>query len=182
MSLLWRLIRALIAFLFVAIMVLVAEGHRKDAGVVRLTADLDTTPDLLWPWLDEGARAKQWVEGLVEVRSDPSVPGPIGKTEVWVMQENNEKLEVRGTCTEYLKPSRLSAHLSAPGAFDGDQTYQLTALDGGRTRLEVIGTFRYVGWFARLLEPIITHQAKNKLEADISRLARAVKAQPTSGR
>jgi len=182
MTLLWRLIRAFAAFLLVAIIVLVAEGHRKDAGVVRLTADIDTTPELLWPWLDEGAPAKKWVEGLVEVRSDPAVPGPVGKTEVWVMQENGQKIEVSGTCTEYLRPSRLSAHLSVPGTFDGDQTYQLTDLGGGRTRLEVIGTFHYSGWLARLLEPFITHQAKNKLDADISRLARTVKAQSTSGR
>jgi hypothetical protein len=54
-------------------------------------------------------------------------------------------MEVTGTCTEYTKPSRLSVHLSAPSAFDGDQTYQLADLGTGTTRLEVTGHFRYAG-------------------------------------
>jgi uncharacterized protein YndB with AHSA1/START domain len=175
MILLWRIFRALIAFSFVAILVLIAEGHRKNAGLVQVTTEINATPERLWPWLDEGDRAKQWVHGLTEVRRKSSSADPVGTTEVWVMRDDSNKpLEVTGTCTEYVKPSRLSVHLSAPGSFDGDQTYQLTDLGGGRTRLEMTGRFRYATWFARLMEPFITPSAQRQMEQDIARLKELV--------
>jgi polyketide cyclase/dehydrase/lipid transport protein len=82
----------------------------------------------------------------------------------------NPPVEVTGICTEYTKPSRLSVSLSAPGEFDGDQTYQLIEIADGKTRLQVTGHFRYAGWFARLTEPLITRVAKNSLAADLAKL------------
>jgi Polyketide cyclase / dehydrase and lipid transport len=173
MNTLWRICRALFWLLIVAIVVLIAEGYRKDAAMVQVTEEINATPERTWPWLDEGERAKQWVHGLVEVRraSSPSA-NPVGTSEIWVMRDDSnggKLLEVTGTCTEYNKPSRLGVHLSAPGAFDGDQTYQLTGV-GGRTRLEMIGRFRYHGWFYRLLEPFITPSAQRQMELDVARL------------
>lgn len=171
MSTIWRICRALIAFLFVAILALFAAGYRKNAGAVQVTAEIGTPPERLWPWLDEGERAKQWVSGLTEVRRASSPPSnPVGTTEVWVMRDGGSFMEVTGTCTEYIKPSRLSVHLSAPGAFDGDQTYRLTDLGGGKTRLEMTGRFHYAGLLGRLMEPFITPSAQKQMEADVTRL------------
>jgi uncharacterized protein YndB with AHSA1/START domain len=174
MSTIWRLCRALIAFVFVATLVLIAEGYRKNAGAVQVTAEVNATPEQLWPWLDDGERAKLWVHGLVDVRKTaPPAANPVGTTEVWVIRDDHDSgkpMEVTGTCTEYAKPSRLSVHLSAPGAFDGDQTYQLTDLGGGRTRLEITGRFRYTGLIGRLMEPFITPAAQKQLEQDVARL------------
>jgi Polyketide cyclase / dehydrase and lipid transport len=173
MNTLWRICRALFWLLIVAIVVLIAEGYRKDAGVVHVTLEINATPERIWPWLDEGDRAKQWVHGLVEVRgaSSPSA-NPVGRSEVWVLRDDSnggKLMEVTGTCTEYNKPSRLGVHLSSAGAFDGDQTYQLTGV-GSRTRFEMTGRFKYQGWFYRLLEPFITPAAQRQMELDVARL------------
>jgi hypothetical protein len=185
MNTIWRICRALIAFLFVAILVLFAEGYRKNAGAVQVSAEVGTTPERLWPWLDEGERAKQWVYGLAEVHRAPSpTANPVGTTEVWVMRDDHaggKLIEITGTCTEYTKPSRLSVHLSAPGAFDGDQTYQLTDLGSGKTRLEMTGRFHYAGLLGRLMEPFITRSAQRQMEEDVERLKTLVKP-PTSAR
>jgi hypothetical protein len=110
---------------------------------------------------------------MVEVRraTSPSA-NPVGRSEVWVLRDDSnggKLLEVTGTCTEYNKPSRLGVHLSAPGAFDGDQAYQVMGV-GSRTRFELTGRFNYQGWFYRLLEPFITPAAQRQMELDVGRL------------
>ena len=170
----FRIGGGLVALLAAATLVLLALGQRKGAGDVHVSADINASPEQIWPWLDEGDRAKQWVSWLVEVRSDPAAKqSPVGAKEVWVMRDENDAgqlVEITGTCTEYTPYSRLSVHLATPGAFDGDQTYQLTDLGGGRTRLDINGHFHYAIWLARLMEPLITPSARKKLSEDIARL------------
>jgi uncharacterized protein YndB with AHSA1/START domain len=183
-----QLIRALLAFSFVAILVLIASGYRKDAGAMHLTTEINTSPEKLWPWLEDGDRAKQWVGWLVEVRKAPQGSPPVGSKEVWVMRDENNSgklMEVTGTCTEYTPYTRIGVHLSTPGEFEGDQTYRLTDLGGNRTSLDVDARFRFETLFARLLEPFITPSARRKMEVDMGRLKTLVESlatPPTSAR
>jgi Polyketide cyclase / dehydrase and lipid transport len=179
MTLLLRIISALIALLIVAILVLVGEGHRKDAGIVRVTADINATPQEIWPWIETGQKARGWVSGLLSVNRDPSSPPPgqLGATEIWVTADrflhDGEIFSVQNlsrTCTEYGRPSRLSMHLTAPGELDGDETYLLLDVGGGRTQLDVTEHLRYSGRFVRLLEPFITRAAQGQMEQDVGRL------------
>jgi hypothetical protein len=168
---LWRIARAMIAFLFVALLVLIAAGYRKGAGQMDISTEIDATPQQIWPWLDNGARAKEWVTGLVEVRGDRSVTTPVGQKEIWVIRdENGQLMEVAGICTEYAPYSRLSVHLSTPGVFEGDQTYVLADAGEGRTRLNVMSRLRYSAWFARLLEPLLMPSANRRMASDITKL------------
>jgi hypothetical protein len=41
MNTLWRICRALFCLLIVAIVVLIAEGYRKDAGAVQVTVEIN---------------------------------------------------------------------------------------------------------------------------------------------
>ncbi len=148
-----------------------------------MSVDIGASRERIWPWLIEGEKAKRWVSWLVEVRpvgpAGDSKTNPVGRTEIWVMKDENNGgkfMEVTGTCTEYAEPDRLSAALSSPGSFEGVQSYRLVDLGGGRTRLEVNGSYRFSEWFARLLEPLIMPQARKKLEGDLARLKSEVES------
>jgi hypothetical protein len=54
--------------------------------------------------------------------------------------------------------------------FDGQQTYSVEDLGGGRARLDIDGRYNYSQWFAALLEPLITPAAEKKLVRDMARL------------
>src|ERR1700680_3471226 len=80
----------LVALLAVVIVILLVMGQRRDAGDLRVSTGLNASPERIWPWLEEGDYAKKWVNGLVEVRSDPaSKKSPIGAKEVWVMRDEH---------------------------------------------------------------------------------------------
>jgi hypothetical protein len=162
-----------------AILVLVAEGHRNDAGVVHVTAEINATPAEIWPWIETGQKARGWVSGLLKVSKDLSSPplGKVGATELWETSDeflhDGEIFSTQNlsrTCVEYAMPSRLRTHLSAPGELDGDETFVLVDIGGGRTRLELNEHLDYSGWFVRLAEPLITRAAQTKMVEDVGQL------------
>ena len=90
MKWLFRIVGGLVALLTVATLVLLALGQRNGAGDIRVSTDINASPERIWPWLDDGEHAKQWVTWLVEVRSDPAAKQkPVGAKEVWVMRDEN---------------------------------------------------------------------------------------------
>ena len=160
------------ALLLIAVTVLFALGHRANAGRVRVSAELNASPDQIWPWLNTSDKLKQWITWLVEIRQDQ--PGTrVGTKQVWVMRDQNsggQLVEMEGTFTEYQPPARESVHITSAGMFDGQQTYSIEDLGGGRARLDIDGRYHYSQWFAALLEPLITPAAEKKLVRDMARL------------
>jgi hypothetical protein len=60
--------------------------------------------------------------------------------------------------------------VEVPGLFTGAQTYELTSLDNGRTRVEIRSRIRYTSWIVRLFEPMATPSSTKKLDQDLSTL------------
>jgi hypothetical protein len=179
-----RIAGGFLALLILAVVVLVALGHRTNAGRIHVSAEVNASAEQIWPWLSEGEKAKQWVSWLVEVRPVTSTPSGVGAKEVWVMRDENNggrRVEVEGICTEYQRPTRLGVQLSSSGMFDGLQTYRLTNLGNGRTRLDVDGQFHFPQWFAALMEPVVTPSAEKKLEGDVARLKSLVERGANNG-
>lgn len=175
----------LAAVIVLPVLTLLLMGHRSGAGHVQVSTEIQATPDQLWPWIEEGARLKQWVSWLVEVKAwAPQQPG-VGAKRVWTMRDENNDgylMQIEGTCTDYAPPIRLGLHLAVPGEFDGVQQYRLTDLGGGRTRLVVESQYHFTDRFAQLMEPLITPSAKKKLSGDIARLKSLVETKAEVGR
>jgi len=164
--------------LIIAVAVLFALGHRANAGQIHVSAELNASPEQLWPWLNASDKVKQWVSWLAEVRQDRPTTG-VGTKQIWVMHDANnggKPMEIEGTYTEYLPPTRLTVQVSSAGSFDGQQTYRIQNLGGGRTRLDIDGRYHYSQWFAELLEPLITPAAEKKLVEDVARLKSLVES------
>jgi hypothetical protein len=97
--------------------------------------------------------------------------------------ENNggKLMEITGTFTEFSPPRRMMIAVSVPGAFDGDQSYDVTTAGDGRSRLEVHGRYRFHVFLARLMEPLIMPSAKKKLMGDLTRLKTLAEAPQMRG-
>lgn len=154
-----------------AAVVLLALGQRADAGRSKMTIEIDRPPAVVWAWLEEADKFKQWVSWVTEVRdSGPSGRG--GKRTV-IMKDpnmNGAPVEMNSVLTEYTPHKRMAVNLESPIGFRGVMTYDLTDLGNGRTRLTADGVFQYDHWFAKLMEPLVTPQATAKGEADFAML------------
>lgn len=169
----WRGVTGTAAGLLICAAVLMALGRRTDAGVFRTGIEIAQSRDALWPWLQEPDKLKAWVGWLVEVRE-------VGANhQLWVMIDHDlgdQRIEVNSVATAKEPPRHMVAHVSSPGAFDGEETYWLTDLGNGRTWLAIECRYLYSNWFAKLLEPLITRQASKKLIDDVSKLKSVTEA------
>jgi uncharacterized protein YndB with AHSA1/START domain len=164
----------LAALLILPVVTLLILGMRKDAGHLHGSYEIATSPQQLWPWLEDGDKLKQWVSWLVEVRvPDPSLHG-VGASHVWVMRDENNGgkfMQIVAKNREYAPPSRLALQLSSPdGQFTEENLYELVDLGNGKTRLDVDARYHFLNWFANLMEPVITPAVKKKMTADLARL------------
>jgi uncharacterized protein YndB with AHSA1/START domain len=175
-----RIAIVLAALIVLPILTLLIMGQRSGAGQTRVVAEIHASPQQLWPWLENGDRLKQWVSWLVDVQTwNPPQPGAGAKRVLKMRDENNGNMimDIENTCLEYAPPSRLTLQLAIKDEFDGRQTYTLTDLGNGSTRLEVLDQYRFTDRLAQLLEPLITPSARKKMEGDVARLKGLVESQ-----
>lgn len=176
-----RIALVLAVLLIVPTVTLLIMGRRADAGTAQATIDIDASPDRVWPWLDEGDKLKQWISWMVDVKyPDAQKARGLGAKRVWVMRDENNGgalMQIESTCTEYAPPVRMTVQIAdTEGMFRGEETYALADLGGGRTRMVVRSRAHYMEWFANLMEPVITPQAKKKMVMDAAHLKRLVEA------
>jgi uncharacterized protein YndB with AHSA1/START domain len=172
-----RIVGGIAAILLLAVGVLFAMGFRSDVGRIHASTEISASREQVWAWINDPDKMKQWISWLVEVRTDPSHPEGVGAKRVLVMKDENnggQLMEIQSTCREYNPPERISAQLSVAGAFDGDGTYSLVDLGNDRTRLQIESRYTFGSGFARLMEPLISHLAKKKMEMDTAHLKQLV--------
>ena len=173
-----KLLWAVAVLVTVAVLVLLGAGMRSSAGEMDVAVDLNRPAAVVFPWLAEGDKLKQWVSWLKDVRTVAPGQNGVGVKQVWVMEDrnnNNAPMEILSESTVYDPPRRLAAKLSVKDSFSGVASYELTE-QGGRTTVRSRGRFAYHEWFARLLEPVITPAANKKQAGDFATLKRLVGA------
>jgi uncharacterized membrane protein len=156
-----------------ALVTLVALGLRSGAGRMSASVEISAPRPLVWTWVTEPDRLKLWVGWVEDVkrRDDTHV--------TWIMRDennNNARMEIEDTLVQQTPPEYVQTRMTVPGSFDGTSEFRLTALSSNRTRVESSGTFQYSHWLARLLEPLITRAAQDKLVDDLNRLKTMVEA------
>jgi uncharacterized protein YndB with AHSA1/START domain len=176
-----RIAIVLAVLLIVPTVVLLAMGHRTNAGLAQTSIEINASPEQLWAWLDDGDKLKQWVSWLVDVKyPDPQKTHGLGASHIWILKDENNGgmlMQIVGKCTEYAPPARLTVQLAdTDGVFNGEESYQLVDLGNGRTRVEVRSRAHYMEWFAGLMEPLITPAAEKKLVMDFNHLKQLAEA------
>jgi uncharacterized protein YndB with AHSA1/START domain len=161
-----------LAVIVLAVVTLLILGQRAGAGINRASIEINKPPAQVWTWLEEKDKFKQWVSWTVDVK-DSGPNGVGGKRRVTMKDPNmgGELVYLDSVTRVYEHPKRLEVGVTSPIGFDGTVQYDLEDL-GGRTRLSVVGKFKYHHWFANLLEPLVTPQADEKERADLATLKR----------
>jgi uncharacterized protein YndB with AHSA1/START domain len=159
---------------------LVARGGRGD-GRIEAAVDISQPRDVVFAWITEPEHLKSWVGWLVEVRPATPDQNGVGTRQIWIMEDrnnNNQRMEIQSEVIVYRRPEQVQTRLNAPEGFTGTVDYRLEAVAPNRTRLTYTASYQYLHWFAKLLGPLISRSAQQKLEADLARLKQHVEAAP----
>jgi carbon monoxide dehydrogenase subunit G len=164
-----------------AILALFALGLRPGANTLRSEVTISRPPGVVWRWVTEPGRLQRWVSWVSEAKQDSLTPDDVGSRQTWLLDDPNlrERIRVVGTVTEQDAPRLRRVHVRTPGMFTGEYTYALEAVAGG-THLTQSARFRYDVWIARLMEPLVTPQARRKLAGDQLRLKQLAESEATA--
>lgn len=169
-----------VGVVMLAVLVLLLLGGARGESRLQATVEIARPAPVVFDWITQPSRVQSWVGWLVEIRSLTPGEPRVGSREVWVMEDrnnNNRRMEIESEIIGLGKDRMLSARLVVPGGFQGTVTYGLEPMGQDRTRLQYVGDYQFEHWLARLLEPVISRSAQQKLEEDLARLKQLAEAQ-----
>ena len=161
------------------IVLLVIGGARGDAQFVR-SVEIARPAAVVFRWISEPERLKSWVGWLVEIQTLTPAPATVGARSVWVMEDrnnNNQRMDIHTEVTRVESDRLLETKIEAREGFTGIVTYELQPIDAQRTHLTYRASFQYHHWLAKLLEPVISRSANQKLQEDLQRLKQKAEAE-----
>lgn len=158
----------LISLLVLGAGYLMARGNRQDAGRMSHAIEINQPPDVVFKWITDPQRQKQWVGWLKEVEVVDD------RHAIWHMDDpnSNQRIRIPSEVTQLVPGKSVAVSISMPDAFSGTSSYSLEDLGGGRTRLTSQNQYVYHHWLAKLMEPLVTPEAQKKLETDLASLKR----------
>jgi uncharacterized protein YndB with AHSA1/START domain len=173
--------RALFTFaglILIAVVTLLALGGWRGSTHLESQIEITKPPDVVFRWVTDGEHNKKWVSWLVRVEEQtPGVTGT-GRRYVFVMNDPNmsEQVRVQSEVIAFETDRFTEARVGMQSGFEGRARYDLSPTPAG-TRLHSRADFSYDHWFARLLSPIVTWQAQQKLDSDLATLKRLAEAE-----
>lgn len=146
-------------------------------GNSRLEAhvEIEQPPEVVFTWVTEPERVKRWLGWLKEIRPVTPQQDVVGARQIWVMEDRNngnQLMEIDTELVSYDEPRSVTSRLTAAEGFTGTVSYDLQPVGAERTRVRYVGSYEFEHWLAKLLEPVITRSAQQKLEEDLARLKR----------
>jgi uncharacterized protein YndB with AHSA1/START domain len=169
---------SVIGFVVVAVAALGLLGFRQGAGVNSGEVVITLPSSEVWRYMSDPQSVKRWVGGLVKLEPLAGTHLQVGARDRMVVQMGASRSELLSVVTS-VEPGRRLAQRIVSGQgewlrFEEDATFSLDDANGG-TRLRVVARTRYSG-FGRLLEPLVTVAAQQKLRADLARLKELVES------
>jgi uncharacterized protein YndB with AHSA1/START domain len=171
---------AVVGVVMLAVLVLLMLGGGRGDSRLQASIEISRPADVVFDWITEPARVQSWVGWLVEIQSLTPGDHTVGSREVWVMEDrnnNNQRMEIQSEIIRFEKDRTLATRVHTPGGFEGTVSYALEPIGADRTRLQYLGDYRFEHWLAKLLEPVISRSAQQKLEEDLARLKQLAEAE-----
>ena len=165
--------------LVICVIVLLALGGFRGESRLVASVDIARPPGAVFPWLAQPDKLKSWVGWLIDVRDLTPEQRGVGARQVWVMEDrnnNNQRMDIATEITRSEPDRVLEAKVSAADGFTGDIHYELEPMSADKTKLTYRANYKFNHWLAKLLEPIISRSAQQKLEEDLNRLKQQVEA------
>ena len=171
---------SVVVLIGLAIAVLLALGGFRGESRLTASVEINRPPEVVFSWVTEPERLESWVGWLLEVRTVTPHVG-VGNRQIWVMEDrnnNNQRMEIESEVVTYRPPYNLNARVKAVEGFTGNVDYAIESLGPDRARLNYVASYQFDHWLAKLLEPVISRSAQQKLEEDLARLKEKAEAAP----
>jgi uncharacterized protein YndB with AHSA1/START domain len=171
---------ALVGIVILAVVVLLVIGGGRGEAQLTTSVEIARPASVVFRWITEPDRVKSWVGWLVDIRSLTPGETGVGSREVWVMEDrnnNNQRMDIESQVTRLEADRLMEARLRSAEAFTGTVTYELQPVDANHTRLTYRASYKFEHWLAKVLGPVISRSAQQKLEEDLLRLKQKVEAE-----
>jgi len=123
-----------------------------------LTTLIDAPAEIVFLWIHDNERLKQWVPNLIEDEPLLDTPEKVGSRFRQVFLENGKRMEMTGEITAYVENERLRAMMSGD-MFDLDVDYILKALSETQTDVTQETEIKFKG-FLKLFTPLMLLMSK----------------------
>lgn len=170
--------------------VLMLARFRPGRGHIHAEIEIHRAPSQVFRWISREDLMQQWVGGMSEISL--VAPGPNGGAlgERFHLtnfdKEENSRIEMDMTVTEYLPSQRLGMQIRAVGntgeGFIQNAEYRISPAPDGSELVVQIQT-NYYGRLPQAFEPMITRASQQKVQSDLARLKKLVESEavdPTS--
>lgn len=128
------------------------------------TTVINAPTNIVFPWLDDDERIRQWVPNIVEDEVIIDTPEKVGSKFRQVFLERGKRMEMIGEIMEYTENERMRVDMAGE-MFSLDVDYWLKSLSPGKTELTQNSTIKFKGVF-KLFVPIMILVSKfSKIDA-----------------
>jgi len=122
------------------------------------TTLIDAPAAIVFLWLEDNGRLKQWVPNLVEDEVLVETTEKVGSQFRQVFLENGKRMEMVGEITAYVENERMRVNMTGD-MFALDVDYILKGLSNNKTELTQNSKIRLKG-FLKILAPIMSLMSK----------------------
>lgn len=161
----------------IAVVILLFLGGFRGESQLVAQIDIAKPASTVFTWVSRPEKLKSWVGWMVDVREITPNQNGVGSRQVWVMEDrnnNNQLMNIASEVTRHEPDRVLESKVSAAEGFTGEVRYELEPIDATKTKLTYRAHYKFDHWLAKLLEPIISRSAQQKLEEDLQRLKQQV--------
>ena len=117
-----------------------------------MTTIIDAPAEIVFLWLEDSDRLKQWVPNLVQDESIVETPQKIGSKFRQVFVEKGRTMEMTGEITEYVENGLLRVIMTGD-MFGLDVGYRLKSLSDAQTEVTQDTQIKFKG-FSKFVAPI----------------------------
>jgi uncharacterized protein YndB with AHSA1/START domain len=132
-----------------------------------LEIEIDKSVEEVFAYVDDDAKLRQWIDGILESSRDPGPPVP-GSTFRQVVNVRGKPMELNGSLLRYDRNRELAVLLKSK-LCDMEVTYRFEP-SGTGMRIRYVCDSHYHSWLLRLLGPLLKHEAQKKLKSDFGKL------------
>jgi hypothetical protein len=125
-------------------------------------------PEVVFGWIEDPERARQWQPDVAGGEVLHAEPGMVGTEFREVLADSRGHIEMHGRITEFRRDTSMAVLLEGQG-MTVRARYEVSGHPDG-TLLQVQQSLSLPGRLARLFEPLIRRRVAARAEADLQRL------------
>ncbi len=144
-----------------------------------MSIDINASKEDLWPWLTDGEKVMQWMDGLIEVTPTTEGGPRVGATSTMKIKEGRKVHEYHDRITAFEPHEHFAIELWGgcfPEGMSMQADYRLSAAAQGGTHIDYLCSWEAKGFMWKLMGPVGKLFAKFQQRKFFSNLKRIVES------